>query len=204
MDAVREQAPPDTLETKVRAAQAELQFGIERAGLRDDPFRHPLQALSSMMGLFPDLVEDLTAAIDRARQPLDPAALVRLEQAAAKGADRRAAELARAHNRRTLLLAVVAMIGTFVVAGAGGFWWGHSAQTAAIASTEAGLSAAFRDGPAAASGWLNLMRANDGNLVRDACTASTVKTADGRRACAIGLWVDPPTNPTPRTEPIRR
>jgi hypothetical protein len=140
----------------------------------------------------------------RARQPLDPTALVRLEQAAAKGADRRAAELARAHNRRTVLLAVLTMIATFLVAGAGGFWWGHSAQTAAITSTEAGVSAAFRDGPAAASGWLNLMRANDGNLVREACTASTVKTADGGRACEVGLWVDPPTNPTPRTEPIRR
>jgi hypothetical protein len=45
---------------------------------------------------------------------------------------------------------------------------------------------------------------NDGNLVREACAKSTVKTADGRRACAVGLWVDLLANPPPRTEPASR
>ena len=63
-----------------------------------------------------------------------------------------------------------------------------------------------QDGPAAASTWLNFMQANDGNLVREACAKSTFKTADGRRACAVGLWVDPPTQPAPpyRGPPVRQ
>src|SRR4051812_39690638 len=89
-------------------------------------------------------------------------------------------------------------------AGAGGFWWGRHTQAVEIASTETGIAAAFRDGPGAAAAWLNFMQANDGNLVRDVCAKSTVKTADGRHACAVGLWVDLPPNPPPRTEPIRR
>ena len=48
------------------------------------------------------------------------------------------------------------------------------------------------------------MRANDGNLVQGACAASTVKASDGRRACAVGLWVDLLPNLPPRTEPVSR
>ncbi len=87
-----------------------------------------------------------------------------------------------------------------MMAGAGGFWWGQRTQAAAITSTEAGVGAAFRDGSDAAEVWLGLMRANDGKQVREACAGSTVTTAGGRRACAIGLWLDRPANPAPRTE----
>ena len=91
-----------------------------------------------------------------------------------------------------------------LTAGVGGFWWGRHTEAVEIASTEAGVTAAFRDGPGAAAAWLGFMQANDGNLVREACAKSTVKAADGRRACAVGLWVDLLANPPPRTEPVSR
>jgi hypothetical protein len=113
-------------------------------------------------------------------------------------------KLARAANLRTFLLAGTIAAVTALAAGAGGFWWGRHTQALEIASTEAGVAAAFRDVPGAAAAWLNFMQTNDGNLVRDVCAKSTVKTADGRHACGVGLWVDPLPNPPPRTEPIRR
>lgn len=204
---------------RVSAAQQRMRRAVLIGRLQDDPLADLVEAMAQALGVQHEihrasvlqsrqasahLEEQLRAALHEARQPLDPAALVRLEEAAATGADRRAAHLARAHNRRTVLTAVAAVAATLVLTGTGGYWWGQRAQTAAIASTEAGVSAAFRDGPAAAATWLNLMRANDGNLVQEVCAASTVKTADGRRACGLGLWLDVTADPLPRTEPARK
>src|SRR5206468_1473945 len=182
VDALTRQEPVDTLAAKVAAAQAELQSSIDRAGLRDDPFRHPLQALSSVVGLFPEVVEELTASVDRARDPIGPAEIDRLGAAAAAGA-----ELARTHSRRTALAYGGVLIGAVIAAATVGAFWGKASAKVAVHETERGLTTAFQDGPAAASTWLNFMQANDGNLVREACVKSTFKTADGRRACTVGL-----------------
>jgi hypothetical protein len=193
--------PVDTFTAKVQAAQADLQHGIDRAGLRDDPFRYPLQALSGVLGLFPDLVGQLTGAVDQARQPLDPVAVeqavVRLEQAALRGADRRAAELARSRSYRALgiyggvsLAAVLAALGV-------GFVWGQASANAAVHHTEAQLALPFRDGPSAAAVWANLMRSNDANLMLAACTGLAVKTLEGRKACNMPIWLDPPSPAVP-------
>ena len=81
---------------------------------------------------------------------------------------------------------------------------GQRTQALAITSTEAGINAeAFRDGPAAASQWLSWMRFNDANELRTACEKSTVPLG-GRRACAVGLWLDPASNPAPPTVPARK
>ena len=189
---------------QIRRAQDELGESVERAGLARDPYRFVTGAIAHTLGVFPSLLERLEAAVERARQPVNPAALQRLETAAASGAAKRAAELARAANLRTFLLAGTIAACAVLAAGVGGFWWGRHGQAVAIASTEAGVMAAFRDGPGAAASWLGFMHANDGNLVREACAKSTVKAADGRRACAVGLWVDLLPNPPPRTEPAMR
>ena len=204
---------------RVSAAQQRMRRAVLIGKLQDDPLADLVEAMAQALGVQHELhrasvlqyrqasahlEQQLRAALQEARQPLDPAALVRLEQAAATGADRRAAQLARAHNRRTVLTALAMIVGALLGTGIGSYWWGHRAQAAAIASTEAGVSAAFRDGPAAAATWLTLMRTNDGNLVQSACAASTVKAIDGRRACAVGLWLDLPANLPPRTEPGRK
>ena len=197
------QAEEEDFAAQIRRVQDDLTESVERAGLARDPYRFVTGAMAHALGVFPSLLERLEDAVERARQPVDPAALQRLEQAAATGAAKRAAELARAANRRTLVLAGTITACAVLAAGAGGFWWGRHTQAVAIASTEAGVGAAFRDGPSAAATWLDLMQANDGNLVRDACAKSTVKAPDGRRACAVGFWLDRLPNPPPRTEPNR-
>lgn len=100
-------AGDDPFADLVRQAQDDLAQGVERAGLARDPYRFLMGALSHALGVFPAFVQRLDGAIDHARQPVDPAAvertIERLEKAAARGADLRAADLARAHNRRTLV-----------------------------------------------------------------------------------------------------
>jgi hypothetical protein len=214
MAAVSERAPlpappapkpaEDDFAVQIRQLQAELAESVQRGGLARDPYRFVTEALAHTLGVFPSVLDRLEDAVVRARQPVDPAALQRLEDAASSGAAQRAAELARAANLRTFLLAGVIAACAVLAAGAGGFWWGRHAQVEAIASTEAGLTAAFRDGSGAAAFWLAFMQANDGNLVREACAKSTVRAPDGRHACAVALWVDLLPNPPPRTEPTAR
>jgi len=201
MDAMNDLGPVDTFTAKVQAAQADLQHGIDRAGLRDDPFRHPLQALSSVMGLFPVLVGQLTGAIDQARQPIDPVAVeqavVRLEQAAVRGADRRAAELARSRSYRALGIYGGGSLAAVLLALGAGFVWGQASANAAVHQTEQHLALAFQDGPGAAAAWANLMRSNDANLMLAACTGLAVRTLEGRKACNMPVWLDPPVPAVP-------
>jgi len=78
---------------QIRQAQAELADSVERAGLARDPYRFVTGAIAHTLGVFPSVLERLEGAVERARQPVDPAALQRLETAAASGAAKRAAEL---------------------------------------------------------------------------------------------------------------
>jgi hypothetical protein len=112
-------------------------------------------------------------------------------------AARRVQHPSGAASRRTALAYGGVLIGPVIAAATVGAFWGKASANVAVHETERGLTTAFQDGPAAASIWLNFMQANDGNLVGEACAKSTFKTADGRRACAVGLWVDPPTKPAP-------
>ena len=185
----------------MHAAQADLQHGIDRAGLRNDPFRHPLQALSGVMGLFPDLVGRLNGAVEQARQPIDPdaveRAVERLEKAAVRGADQRAAELARSRNRRTLLIYGGVLLAAVLAAAGSGFAGGQASANAAVHQTEQQLALAFRDGAGGAAAWANLMRSNDAGLMLAACTGSAVKTIEGRRAFNMPVWLDPPVPAVP-------
>ena len=112
--------------------------------------------------------------------------------------------LARAHGWRAVLIAAAVFVGAIALGGLGGFLAGRNTEIATGSRLEA---AAFRDGSDAADTWLNLMQANNGNAVRSACAAATAVTDGGRKACAIGLWVEAPSNPSPRTispQPSRR
>lgn len=56
---------------------------------------------------------------------------------------------------------------------------------------------AFRDGPAGAAVWANLMRANDPNALKAACMGAAVWTVEGRKACHMPVWLDPPNPAVP-------
>lgn len=183
----------DALERQVREAQAEMARGVERAGLLRDPYRHLMAAQSATLDVFPAVVRNLRAAVERARQPIDPASVENLARAAASGAERNAAKLARTHALRTVLVAAGAMAGAVLVAGVGGYAWGYRSASNQLRAVEAGVQqAALQRGPRAALAWLDLMNANDPTQALAGCSGNAVKMIEGRRACQVPLWLDPP------------
>ena len=184
----------DAFDRTIRDAQAEIAAGIDRAGLRNDPYRYPLAALSTALGIFPAFLRHLRSAAERDRLPLNADDLARLETAAA-GAARHVQDLARAQLRRTAFasgaILAAATISAAALAGVSGYRWGRSATIRQMRDTEAGLAAAFRDGPDAASQWLRLMRLNDLPRMMAACTGDRAFTdPSGRRACLAPIWLE--------------
>jgi hypothetical protein len=200
---------------RVTAAQQRMARAVLIGKLQGDPLADLVEALSQALGVQHEihragvrqrheasshLEQQLHAAIEAARQPVDPAALVRLEEAAATGADRRVVKLVRAHNWRTVVIAAAVLVGGITAGAVGGVLIDRRFQLA----TEAAITTeAFSDGPTAAAAWLNLMRSNDIIPTLATCTGKTV-VADGRRACGVAIWLDPPPNPAPSTTPTGR
>ena len=109
----------DAFSAAVKAAQEDIAQGVEKAGLRNDPIRYPLAAISTALGLFPDFLRYMHDTAEEARQPLDAVALARMEKAAAEGASRASSALVRAHNRRSVIIGSL-VVALFVAAGLGG------------------------------------------------------------------------------------
>jgi hypothetical protein len=196
----------EDLGAAIRHAQAELERAVREGGLSRDPMRLPLGALAVTLGAIEklflatvaqfritseDLDHRLTVAVQKANQPTDLKAMERLCIAAARGASQEVLALVRAHNRRTTLVAGVVLAGAMLFAGIAGFCWGRWSANSDIHETELTLSKAFKDGPEAASDWANLMTNNDLLSAMATCTGSRVVVQDGRRACAMPLWLDP-------------
>ena len=197
MAAVTPQPTPagdDQVLADILAAQADLDGAVAKAGMTGDPIRYLLAASSAGLGAF-------ASGIQAIRQPLDSVtverAVERLEKAAVRGADQRAAELAQSRNRRTLLTYGGAFAVGILAAAGSSFLWGQASANAAVRQTEQQLALAFRDGPGAAAAWANLMRSNDAGLMVATCTGLAVRTIEGRRACNMPVWLDPPIPAVP-------
>ena len=171
----------------VRAAQDRLAHAVHVGQLRDDPLCAALEAISVSLDAQLRLHDASIGQVREAREPLDPAAVEQLQTAAVTGAERRAANLARAHNWRTIMIAAAVLVGGVVAGVAGGYWFGRNARTATAAEI---ATTAFRDGPGVAADWLRIMRSNDIEAVLASCTGKAVLIVGGRRACGAGLWLD--------------
>jgi hypothetical protein len=190
----RHPAPAAAAEAAILAARAELAQAVQKGHLTRDPLRFALGAISEALGAF-------LAGIKATRQPIDPAAQAEMVRqviaAAAAGANQEAARLARTHNRRTLVWAALTLFVVAAVGTGGGYFWGRANAAATIQATTLELATAFRDGPAAARSWLELMRNNDVQAALQHCTGPATWTDHGRRACALPLWLDTPTAEPP-------
>jgi hypothetical protein len=190
----------------IRRAQAELERAVVEGGLTKDPLRLPLGAMAVTLGamekLFSataarfqltseDLDRRLVAAFQQASQPVDPKTMEQLRTAAARGASQEVLSLVRTHSLRMSLLAVAAFAGSVLIASIGGFWWGRWSAETNFHETEQTLAQAFREGPDAAAAWANLMMENDLPAALATCTGARVRLQEGRRVCAVPLWLDP-------------
>jgi hypothetical protein len=187
-------SPAAAAEAAILAAREELAQAVQKGHLTRDPLRFALGGISEALGAF-------LAGIKATRQPIDPVAQAEMVRqviaAAAAGANQEAAQLARTHNRRTLLLAALTLVVVVVAGTGGGYLWGRASAKADIQATTVALATAFRDGPAAARSWLELMRNNNVQAALQHCTGPASWTDQGRRACALPLWLDTATAEPP-------
>jgi hypothetical protein len=183
------------VETVILAAREALAQAVHKGNLTRDPLRFALGGISDALGAF-------LAGIKATRQPIDPEAQAEMVRqviaAAAGGANEEAARLARTHNRRTLLLAVLTLVGVAGAATGGGYVCGQANTAANIQMTTVELATAFRDGPAAARSWLELMRNNDVLTALQHCTGQATWTDHGRQACALPVWLGAASTEPPR------
>lgn len=175
------------LEEAVEAAQAELAEAIETGGLRRDPLRFVLAALSSALGVFPAAVRRVEAASETVRQPLSPRAEAELLRRVEEAARRGAASAGPAIARRTAVLAGVALTAAALLGAAGGWWAGRASVPGEVAVAERGIRMSL----AASEAWLPILRANPdprpalarGQAFRDERT--------GWRAGTVTLYLEP-------------
>jgi hypothetical protein len=184
---------PEELSEAISHAQHELERAVREGGFSKDPMRLPLGALAVTLGaihkLFVATVTQFRStartldqrAAEIIRHPIPPDAMARLEKAAATGADRRAAELARAHNLRSVLIKVAMIVGALLIGIGIGYETANSRLTAAVAGLNRELA-----GPEARQ-WLTLIQDND--IVR---ADRSCGSQGGGTACSFELWTDPP------------
>jgi hypothetical protein len=185
-----EQLAPATEEDRsfieaIREARADIANGIDRGGLRHDPLRYPLTALSTVVGLFPEFLDE----IQRARAPWTQ------DERRAAVADAVTRMDARLLHRMTQFnrwaIAIALLLGVAIAGGVGtaGYWWGyHAAENRLIEVPAAvGLALTGRD----AAVWLELIRDNDIARVNRTCAPQ-----NGRNACSFVMWAEP--MPPPR------
>ena len=118
---------PPEMDQVIAEARAEMDRLVELGGLQNDPLRHPIQALSVHLGALHALTLDssrtLAKQIEAARQSINDEDIRRLSQAAANGAERRATEVARSANRRTVAIATASVLALMGASAVGGWWW---------------------------------------------------------------------------------
>jgi hypothetical protein len=190
-----EQRAPAAEENKpfieaVHEARADIAAGIERGGLRRDPLRYPLAALSTVVGLFPGFLDE----IERVRAPWTQDERRAAVADAVTRMDARLVHRMIQFNRWAIAIAL--LLGVTIAGGVGtaGYRWGyHAAENRLIEiPSVVGLALTGRD----AAVWLDLMRDNDIARVNRTCAPQ-----DGRNACSFVMWAEP--MPPPRANGMR-
>ena len=174
----------------IQDARADIANGIDQGGLRHDPLRYPLAALSTIVGVFPAFLDE----IQRARAPwTEDERRTAIAHAVAR-MDARLVHRMAQFNRWAIVIA--ALLGMAIVGGAwsGGYWWGYQAAEDRLAPVPAALGAALTGREAEV--WLTLIQNNDIGRVQRTCAGQ-----NGREACAFSLWTEPV--PPPRVKETR-
>jgi hypothetical protein len=174
----------------IQDARADIANGIDLGGLRHDPLRYPLTALSNIVGLFPTFLDE----IQRARAPWTEDERRAAIADAITRMDVRLVHRMAQFNRWAIV--VTAILGMAITGGAwsGGYWCGYRTAENRLAPVPAALGEALtaRD----AEVWLTLIQNNDISRVRRTCAGQ-----NGREACAFTLWTEPV--PPPRVKETR-
>jgi hypothetical protein len=178
--------------TALRQARAELQAAAEQAALDRDPLAPVLVGLSSSLGA----LGAVEARLEAARPPLDAKERAELTRQLVQACRADFVRAASVQSRRLMLLSGIGAAALLLATLGGGYLWGRSAESAEIRAASGVIRAALSDGSASAQAWADAIRRNDLVGLLGRCQGPAVWTeANGRRACAVPLWLDDPTPP---------
>ena len=195
---------------EITRLQAELERGAQLAGLRNDPTWPLIKALSTSLGVQWRLHDQSIQCFHDASERLDRQLADNITQAENALDTRRAAIIeslvpilsdltvknARAW-RRTVTLKTAITFGAFAVVlalGVGMAGYGAGWQSGRSLSVKASgdLAVASRDaGPAAEAALAGMIRANNLAEAWARCQAMATVDKNGRRVCAMPMWLDP-------------
>ncbi|MFC7694577.1 hypothetical protein ACFQY5_38545 [Paeniroseomonas aquatica] len=154
-----------------------------------------LAGLSSSLGA----MVALQARMEASREPLDDKARADMTRQLVQACRMDFVRQAGAQSRRLALLSGLGAAVLLLGALGGGYLWGRSTETAEVREASGVIRAALSDGSASALAWSDAIRRNNlvGLLAR--CEGRAVWTdSNGRRACAVPLWLEdapPPAAP---------
>ena len=211
-------AAPGDPQAEAERLVAELRRATRTAGItRDDPMMPLLGAFAAAIRLvatrttatnraLADAAGHLDTTLALARSTADAeqeqfrAGLAATQAVVIQGvADSIARSADAALTRRVRVLDWSTAVVAFLVVGTAaggcfglGYWRGSADALKGVQQTEAGLRAAFSQGPAEAAAWLDLMTWNSGQVALDRCSKpSMTYTENGRAACKVPLWIEP-------------
>ena len=135
------------------------------------------------------------AEIDRERAALsaDRAGIIReLSDAIAASTRETQQHTARTYSRNSWIASVAGVVAVLGTLGSASYLFGRQQGAAAAYTTDENLRTVLRVNPTKAPTWLNLMNSNDPDQTFAACHGAAVHVYNGRRACEVPVWLDPP------------
>jgi hypothetical protein len=192
-------AAPSDPHAAIGRARADLRLAASKAQLEGDPLGPVLDAFGASLGAMGELLHHAEAS----RQPLDATARAAMTRQLVQACRADFLRQAAGQSRRLAMLSGLGAAVLLLSALGGGYLWGRSTEAAEVRSATDVIRAALSDGSASARAWADAIRRNDlvGLLAR--CEGRAVwSDANGRRACAVPLWLDeapPPAVAGPRS-----
>lgn len=223
--------PDVSIDAQTEALIDDLREKVRAAGVqRNDPMMPVAIILASLIRFFGGSIKRLEQIVERFSQRIlgvlseshrfaeaetrrfelelahKEADLVqRVSSSIAQKADQALTRRVQVYARNTALVVAGALFSVSAACLGGGYWWGYHEAMTDFHETEAGLRAAFSDGPQSAQKWLQLMQWNILPNALAQCRETNLSTQNGRRGCRIPLWIEPSSSlsaiPDPEPEP---
>jgi hypothetical protein len=186
--AKREHLIADEASAAVRTAQDALAEQARRGALTNDPLRHYLEAMSIGLGAMHKMFVDGTLTIARAIEEAKPQPVDHdtLRFAVIQGIKAHASGVVRALNWRNII-AGVTVVAVFTAIGFAGGWLVSQNKLVEVPSFDVEMRAAD------AAKWAKLIKLNSFLDMDKECRDAP--QPNGRRACQVVLWSEPPKAP---------
>ena len=191
-------APQPDPGAAIGRARADLRLAASKAQLQGDPLGGVLEAFDASLGAMGELL----AHVEASRQPMDAKERAEMTRQLVQACRTDFLRQAGAQSRRMAVLSGVGAAVLLLGVLGGGYLWGRSTEAAEVRDAAGVIRATLSDGSASARVWADAIRRNDLVGLLKRCEGRTVWTeANGRRACAVPLWLDDEPLPTAPTGP---